>query len=1130
MTERSGFPAGLAALIAAASILSGLAAGFLQRDRQDRLYTSQFAGLTSEFSGLIADRFQLYEYGLRGARGVVLTAGPDRITRLQFERYYESRELRREFPGARGIGYTIRVANAESAAFAQAARADNFPLFAIRELAPNDGERFVIKYIYPLEGNGGATGLDIASEANRRGAAIAAARSGNPQLTAPITLVQATGEVNHGFLLLLPVYAGQAHPANAEERLAATVGWTYSPLVVGEVLHNLGPRRDEIAFSLTDTAEETSFYASPGFDPAAVTDGRLATTAEIVIFGRRWLVRYHILPAFLAKHGSVSPWLLGGVIAGIGLLLAIAAYGIARNRERSGAMKRQQEHFAYGIVDAAPQALIVADEDGRIVRANPFAAGLFGWSTEALAGKAVEDLMPAEYRIAHAQQRRQYDQIAKVMGRQREVIARRRDGSKFPAQIHLAPMDIGGQRLVVAGVTDVSAEREAIKVLSAAQQRWQELANTLPQLVWTCDASGTCDFLSEQWVRYTGIPAEAQLGAGWLDQVHPDDRDGLVAAWQESVATSTSFRVEFRIRRHDGQYRLFYTRAEPILDSAGKVMRWIGSNTDIEERYQAEQKVRALLEEMEARVAERTADLDTARRDLENILNAIPSMIAYWDSNLHNRFANHAYEHWFGVTPGWLKGRHMRELLGDALFEKNRPFVEAALRGEPQRFERDLTDQTGKTHATQAHYLPDIRNGTVLGFYVLVFDVSDLKASEVAQKAAREAAEEATRAKSAFLTSMSHELRTPMNSILGFADLLVGQFFGQLNDKQAEYAGIIKKSGEHLLKLMDEVLELSKIEAGRISVSIEPVNVVATVKSAVATLQPLAERNRVTIDARGVAPDDLFISADLTRISQILINLGSNAIKYNRRGGWVKFSCETLSDDFVRIRVADNGRGIPQDRQAGAFQAFNRMGAEQGMVEGTGVGLALVKNLAEMMGGRVGFESTEGEGSVFWVDLLKADADSVDDLARTEAGLPVQIPAATGPMRVLYVEDNENNRQLFRHFMAVLKNVEVIEAADGLGGLHAARTRRPDLIFLDINLPGMNGYDVLREIKADPALKAIPVIALTANAMSGDAERGIAMGFDRYLEKPVRLDQILRTVQAFQDQIEERRAEQAADS
>ncbi|UTW53005.1 PAS domain S-box protein [bacterium SCSIO 12827] len=1101
------------------TIVVSIAAGIFQHIDNNNRYHERLSALTKEFTTLVTERFQLYQYGLRGARGAIIAGGRINIPRNTFEEYFTSREKFQEFPGARGFGFIVKISNEQTARFIEAARVDEFPSFNLRELAPNTGERFIIKYIYPLKGNEGATGLDIASESNRRTAALSAARSGETRLTAPITLVQASGQTNHGFLILMPIYWRANVPDDPEKRIAETVGWSYAPLVVSEVLKDLGPRREEIAFSITDVSDGIEFYRSPGFDPkveAVVGKG-------VEVFGRNWRLRFHPRPAFAKRYGGIQPGMLGLTLVLLGILGTATAFNFARNRARALQARQEEEELAYKIIDATPQALLVVDQAGIIIRANAYCERVFGWSMSDLLGKSVDDLVPLDMRDAHKELRECYDYKPRNMGSRQDLEAVRADGTRFPITARLAPLSIGDRKLVVAGVTDISAEREAVKVMAASEQRWQEVANSLPQLVWTCNADGVCDFLSQQWADYTGALTEPLLGTGWLDWVHPDDQDDLMAVWRKSVETKVPFASEFRIRGADGTYRLFFSRADAVIDADGSVLRWIGSNTDIEDRHQAELQVRGLLQDMEDRVAMRTAELDTALRDLRNVLDSVPSMIAYWDRNQRNRFANKAYEEWFGVTPEWLQGRLMSELMNEDTYQESLPYIEAALKGEPQSFERELTDIHGTVRSLQVHYLPDDTDGEILGFYVVGFDVTEIRASELAQKQAREAAEAATRAKSAFLTSMSHELRTPMNSILGFTDILLSQHFGALNDKQLEHAGLIKSSSRHLLNLMDSVLELSKIEAGRIMISIEPVNVTAVVKSVIATLEPLAEKFEVEIRAENLGRGDVFVTADMTRLTQVLINLGSNAIKYNHAGGWVEFSCEAVTADMSRIMVADNGRGIPADLQDGAFQPFNRLGAEQGKVEGTGIGLALVKNYVELMGGRIDFESTEAQGSRFWVDLQSADVGGGIKTTEKSKEADVKTRRMAGRMKVLYVEDNDINRALFENFMEMLEDVDYLEAEDGTTGLAIAREVRPEVIFLDIDLPDMSGYDVLAAIRADPDLRDTPVIALTANAMSGDAERGLEAGFERYLPKPFGLDEILGAVTEQQEAIERRK-------
>jgi CheY-like chemotaxis protein len=377
-------------------------------------------------------------------------------------------------------------------------------------------------------------------------------------------------------------------------------------------------------------------------------------------------------------------------------------------------------------------------------------------------------------------------------------------------------------------------------------------------------------------------------------------------------------------------------------------------------------------------------------------------------------------------------------------------------------------------------------------------------------------AEKANLAKSSFLLSMSHELRSPLNAILGFAQLLETDS-PPPTALQKESIEHILKAGWHLLNLISEILDLSKIESGHFPMSREPVSLAEVLQECQSMIDPQAHQRSVKLtfpqcDAH------YFVSADRTRLKQVLINLLANAIKYNRKNGTVEVQCSNSAPGRTRISIKDSGTGLSAEQLANLFQPFNRLGQEAGVESGTGIGLVVAKRLVELMGGIIGVESTVGVGSVFWFELT-TEPDPHLAMAEVEAGTQSYLLASREKMQhtLLYVEDNPANMKLVERLIARHADISLLTAVNGNSGVEIARASIPDVILMDINLPDIDGFEALKILHADPATAHIPVIALSANAMPLEIERGLQAGFFRYITKPIKVDEFMQTLDVTLD-------------
>jgi len=498
-------------------------------------------------------------------------------------------------------------------------------------------------------------------------------------------------------------------------------------------------------------------------------------------------------------------------------------------------------------------------------------------------------------------------------------------------------------------------------------------------------------------------------------------------------------------------------------------------------------------------------EVKRANAYLVSAVDAIQDAFALYDEDDRVVLVNSASRQLLGGSlAGAIIGRRFDEVLPEALAAGVFDFSDESRDALLERwfaYHRDpvgtLDVRTGRGRYLRVVDRKTPEHGTVS----LMVDVTDdvLREAELRSASA---------AKSEFLSSMSHELRTPLNAVLGFAQLLERDRKQPLSDRQQERLQHVLHGGEHLLRLIDDVLDLSRIEAGRITISCEPVVVRDVLTEVLTTLEPMAARAQIKLAAAAIPTSLPRVVADRTRLAQILMNFGSNAIKYGRPDGKATFEA-TSHGASVRITVIDDGIGIPADKRNKLFEPFQRAGQETGPIEGTGIGLVISKRLAGLMQGSVGFSSEAGEGSRFWVDIPTYQA-APGELAATPPAISVTSPLAVLGTRhkVVYVEDNPSNIAFMRDLVEDLASVELLTAPTAEIGLPLIRSHQPTVVIMDINLPGMSGLDAIKQLQQWPETRHIPIVGLSAAALIKDTARAQEAGFYRYLTKPVKVAEL----------------------
>lgn len=675
-----------------------------------------------------------------------------------------------------------------------------------------------------------------------------------------------------------------------------------------------------------------------------------------------------------------------------------------------------------------------------------------------------------------------------------------KDGSRFPATVSITALrdDIG----IIIGYLLIGTDNTVRKRLEVEQNQLEQrlrdqqfytrsLIESSVDALMTTDPKGYITDVNRQMEELTGRTRDELIGAPFKHYFTDPDRAqaGIDKVLRETKVTN----YELVALSSEGVQTLVSYSASTFYDRNRQLQGVFAAARDITAQKQASQYARSLIEvSLDPLV---TISLDGKITDVNEATVKATGLP-------REQLVNSDFSNYFTEPDKAREGYQ-------------RVFADGFVADYP------LTIRQGGGKLIDVLYNASVYkdvDGKVLGVFAAARDITDkklidkiLQEKNAELESATAFAEKANRAKSDFLSSMSHELRTPLSAILGFAQLIESGT-PQPTPSQKRSVDQILQSGWYLLDLINEILDLALIESGKLSLSLEPVSLAEVMQECETMIEPQTDKRGISVSFPALSVP-IYVKADRRRLKQVLINLLSNAIKYNSPSGSVAVTCKVMAPYLIRICVEDTGAGLSTEKIEQLFQPFNRLGQEAATEQGTGIGLVMTKRLVDLMGGQIGVDSQVGKGSTFWVELHLTTAQTTN-AGRLDAALDAE--PALDPGRdaavLLYVEDNPANLMLVKDLIARRSDIRLLWAKDGISGIEIARTAMPDVILMDVNLPGISGIEAMSILATDAATAHIPVVALSANAMPSDIENGLAAGFFSYLTKPIRINEFMNTL------------------
>jgi PAS domain S-box-containing protein len=782
--------------------------------------------------------------------------------------------------------------------------------------------------------------------------------------------------------------------------------------------------------------------------------------------------------------------------------------------ERAQKTLREERDFIAAVLDTVGSLIVVLDREGRIVRFNKACEAATGLSAHEAEGQPYERLIPAEEREAV---RGVFEGLR--MGdfpNQHENHWVGKDGTRrLIAWSNTAiPDETGRVRFIIGTGFDITERRRAEEelrgttehleraneelarsrdTLRQSEARFRQLADAMPQVVWTARPDGTVDYYNERVHELSGA---RYVDGNWLWEavLHPDDVQPTVEAWAHAVRTGQRYEIAHRVRRADGTLHWYLSRAVPVRDAAGRIIRWYGTATDIDAQKRAEQSARE------------------SQQLLRTTMDNFPTVIAFKDREGRFLDVNRVVETVLGLPKERICGRRVDDFIpaeaADVLRQHDLEVMEAR---QAMQFEETTPLPSGTLYHLNTNFPLIDSEGNVYGTGHISHDITQVKQAEQRLRALNEQLQEMDRRKNEFLAVLSHELRNPLAPIRNSIYILERATPGGEQARRA--LQVIDRQAQHMARLIDDLLDVTRISRGKITLQRERVDLNALARGTAEDHRGVYSRNGVELEVEG-AREPLWVDGDRTRLAQVIGNLLNNAAKFTPRGGRTVLVVESNAQGEALVRVRDNGAGMSPETLEQVFEPFVQ--AAQTLERsrgGLGLGLALVKGLVEMHGGRITVRSEgEGKGSEFIVTL------PLQSPATPRLSVVPVLERSPSARRVLVIEDNVDAAESLSEALE-LGDHEVAIAYSGPEGVETARKYRPDVIFCDIGLPGMDGYEVVRALRADPdpQLRSAFMVALSGYALGEDIRKSKEAGFDRHMAKPASIEALEKLLQEVSD-------------